>query len=113
MAQKIHCRWESQKRLLVNPDGQAFPCCYLANLYYQSKVFIDNGNYDKLFEGHKAQMAHPVLASYADSADSYNVFKNDVESIVNGKWFKETLPESWKSEDTVHIQCKRMCGINE
>jgi hypothetical protein len=36
-----------------------------------------------------------------------------VESIVNGKWFKETLPESWKSEDTVHIQCKRMCGINE
>ena len=113
MATKINCRWEDKKRLLVNPDGQAFPCCYLANLYYQSMIFIGEGNYDKLFEGHKAQMAHPVLSSYADSADNYNVFKNDMESILNGKWFKQTLPKSWESEETTHIQCSRMCSVDE
>lgn len=113
MAKKICCRWEQDKRLLVNPDGQALPCCYLANVYYQSKIFKQNGNYDKLFAGHKAQMEHEVLKSYMENEDKYNVFKTDVEDIVNGEWFVETLPKSWKSEETVHIQCKRMCEVDE
>ena len=64
MANKVRCRWQEDKRLLVNPDGQAMPCCYLANLYYQSALFTKNERQDELFEGHKAQFNHPVMTEY-------------------------------------------------
>lgn len=111
MAQKIRCRWQEDKRLLVNPDGQAMPCCYLANIYYQSTEYTKVGAYDSLYEGHKAQMEHPLLKSYWEKRDELNVFNKDVSEIVNHEWFIKTLPESWDSDETVHIQCKRMCSI--
>ena len=64
MANKVRCRWQEDKRLLVNPDGQAMPCCYLANLYYQSALFTKDERQDELFEGHKAQFNHPVMTEY-------------------------------------------------
>lgn len=30
----IKCEWMETKRLLINPDGQVLPCCYLANVVY-------------------------------------------------------------------------------
>ena len=106
MAPKIRCKWQNEKRLLVNPDGQAFPCCYLGNIYYQAEMTPHN----QVKEGHREQNKHDLLKSYRENADKYNVFKTDVGNIVNGEWFTTTLPESWESEDTVHIQCERMCG---
>ena len=35
MSIDIKCEWLSQDKILVNPDGQVFPCCYLANKYYR------------------------------------------------------------------------------
>lgn len=113
MAKKISCIWERDKRLLVNPDGQAFPCCYLSNNYYQSTVYEEEGKYDSLPDGHKANIEHPVMKEYHENRDHFNVFKMDVESILNSQWFTKTLPESWLNEDTVHFQCKRMCEIDE
>ena len=113
MAKKIRCRWEQDKRLLVNPDGQAFPCCYLSNNYYQSTVYEERGTYDELPDGHKANIEHPVMAAYFECQDEYNVFKTDVNDILTSQWFTETLPNSWDSDETVHFQCKRMCEIDE
>jgi hypothetical protein len=47
---------------------------------------------------------------YHNNRKKYNLFDNDMEDIVNGKWYSETLPESFKSEDTVHPICLEQCG---
>jgi hypothetical protein len=110
MANKVRCRWQEDKRLLVNPDGQAMPCCYLANLYYQSALFTKNERQDELFEGHKAQFNHPVMTEYFKREKELNVFYTTMEDILDNEWFTKILPESWESEETIHIQCKRMCS---
>ena len=28
----IQCEWLKDNRVLVNPDGQVWPCCYLGNV---------------------------------------------------------------------------------
>lgn len=113
MAKKIHCKWERDKRLLVNPDGQVFPCCYLSNNYYQSTVYSDTGKYEDLPDGHKANIEHPLMKEYHENRENFNIFRCSLESIVNSKWFTETLPESWNDEKSVHFQCKRMCEVDE
>ncbi len=113
MAKRVRCIWASKKRFLVNPDGQFWPCCYLANIAYQSKVYEENGNFESLFEGHKAQSKHPLITSYNEVANEMNVFKSDIEDILSSEWLNKTLPESWESDDTIHIQCKRFCEVDE
>lgn len=112
MAKKINCKWQEDQRLLVNPDGQVMPCCYLANLYYQCSLFAKQQKEDQLFEGHKAQFNHFLLQAYFKNEEDLNIFNNDVEDILNHEWFTKILPESWEKEETQHIQCSRMCGVD-
>ena len=35
---KIICQWEKVDKVLINPDGQVFPCCYLSNPAYTAKI---------------------------------------------------------------------------
>lgn len=104
----INCKWMAEKRVVINPDGQVLPCCYFANMVYYSTV--NNAQGIELPAGHKKQMAHNVLRSYVDSAEQHNLFSNDMESILNSKWFTETLPESWETDDPHHL-CALMCGV--
>lgn len=30
----IQCEWMESQRILINPDGQVLPCCFLANVIY-------------------------------------------------------------------------------
>ena len=104
----INCKWENEKRVVINPDGQVLPCCYFANMIYFSTV--NRAKEIELPAGHRQQMAHPVLSSYVDSAEQSNIFNNDMESILNNKWFTETLPESWETDNPPHL-CALMCGV--
>lgn len=113
MAKKIRCKWQEDKRFLVNPDGQLMPCCYLGNIYYQSALFTKQNRSDELFEGHNAQFNHFLLQAYFENEDDLNVFKKDVGEILEHEWFTKTLPESWESDETVHIQCRRMCEVDD
>lgn len=92
----IVCEWMNQwknSRLLINPDGQVLPCCYLANLIYSNKNHA----------------IHSLLEQYQDSAESYNIFNKELDEIIDGKWFQETLPNSWIS-DNPHPACLRQCS---
>lgn len=109
----IKCKWMEEKRILVNPDGQVFPCCYLANVYYMSKQFFDQDREAQLYDGHKAEMKQMLLKKYAENEKENNIFETDMDTILNGEWLTKTLPESWESEDTVHIQCKRVCSVED
>ena len=97
---EIQCRWKYSNRILVNIDGQVYPCCYIVNSYYKSH-FADNG-----IEIHK----HPVMKEYAEHKDEHNIFKTDLLSIITkSKWFNQTLPESWNGDKPIE-QCVRNCS---
>lgn len=110
MSCKITCRWMEKNKYLVNPDGQVFPCCYLSNVYYFSKRMKEIGKWDDLFSGHKAEMKQYLLIEYEKREKENNIFENSIEDIIKGEWFSKILLESWESEDTLHVQCKRMCS---
>ena len=49
------------------------------------------------------------MAEYFKREEELNVFHNRMADILNNEWFTKILPESWNSDETIHIQCKRMC----
>lgn len=40
----IRCEWMESKRVLINPDGQVLPCCFLANVVYMYGKMGDDGS---------------------------------------------------------------------
>ena len=68
----IKCKWRDEKRVLVNIDGQVWPCCYLVNNEYEYDVSNSKSGYKDNQE---------VLESYSSYKDELNIFKNDMDSI--------------------------------
>ena len=71
------------------------------------------GKYDELlieFPGHHAEMSQHLLVEYEKREKENNIFENEIDKIVTGEWFSKILPESWEKEETLHVQCKRMCS---
>ena len=106
----IECQWMRVNRILINPDGQVLPCCYLANLIYErdmqntDKYKIVGWDWD-----HYVKEKAPVWGAYYKNKKQYNVNHTPLEEILNNEWFTKTLPESWDSEDTALPECKRFC----
>ncbi len=86
----IQCEWLKDNRVLVNPDGQVWPCCYLGNVSF-------NNN-------------HPIVKEYENKKDELNLFtNNNLCDIIQHDWFSKTLPNSWNSENPIK-QCVEFCG---
>ena len=99
---RIKCEWMERNRLLINPDGQVLPCCYLANPSYTKSITKS----DKIYQGY-------VMDQYDSDKEKYNIHNNDMKDIIKGKWFTKTLPESWEDETKTLHQCKQFCGVKE
>jgi hypothetical protein len=54
-----------------------------------------------------------VLMNYYRNREKYNIFENDIESIINSEWFVKTLPESWNDEKSAPRQCKKHCQVKD
>jgi len=109
----IDCIWGKQNQYLINPDGQVFPCCYLSNVYYYSHQMKDQNKWEELYEGHKHEIAHHLLDEYKRLEKENNIMETPIDDIINGEWFSEILPKSWENEETIHIQCKRLCSNSD
>ncbi len=96
----ITCEWGNNNKVVVNPDGQVWPCCFFCNPTYKSQ-FVEG--YDAKFKN------NPVMMEYEKNKSDLNVFKNSLDKIINDKWYKTTLPNSWQSDKPVS-QCIRYCG---
>ena len=95
---EIICRWKMVNRVLVNVDGQVLPCCYLVNTYYKNKFTMQMPNFSN----------HPVMQAYNDNDN--NIFKRSLLDILqHSKWFNQTLPSSWASDNPVK-QCVKQCS---
>lgn len=118
----IRCQWMETQRLLVNPDGQALPCCFFANVMYmydklnvQGKIAekhnqINNqiGDKDVIVADTKS---NDVLMDYYLNKEKYNIHENSLEDIINSEWFTKTLPESWDDEAKAPRHCKKHCTV--
>lgn len=91
----ISCKWLELRKVLVNPDGQVLPCCYLANNYYQFGPQVFNGE---------------TMLEYKKQEKDNNIFLKPLEQILEeSDWFNDTLPESWLSKNPVK-QCVKYCS---
>lgn len=119
----IRCEWMETQRLLINPDGQTFPCCFLANVMYTAEKMGRPDKWDPKAEyGIEDQIGdiervsyitatEKVLNEYYERKDEYNIFKTPLEDIINSEWFTKTLPESWDDPNRAIRQCKKYCTM--
>lgn len=107
----IKCRWLNKGRIVVNPDGQVFPCCYFANTHY----FTENDNsYNS--RGHGTDWWHKdpgqqVMAKYEQNKSHLNVNNKTIEEVLSHEWYEKTLPESWEKQETRDERCIRYCQV--
>ena len=91
----ISCKWLHKREVVVNPDGQVLPCCYIANGYYTW-----GAEYFK----------NDLMMSYKHQEKQNNVFHRPLEEILSdSEWFNEELPESWLGDKPLK-QCVRWCS---
>ena len=78
----ITCLWAKDNLIAVNPDGQVFPCCYIATRYYEGEHNITR----------KIDFEHPTIAKY-NKRDN-NIFTNSLIDIIDrGKYLNKVLPD--------------------
>jgi len=104
----IKCEWMLMNKILINPDKQVFPCCYLGNTGYKGKVKHQNNDPDLIAKG-VDDVVHPLMKSYYENEKDLNLETNSIEEILNHKWYTKTLPESWDS-DRPHRLCMIQCS---
>lgn len=103
---RIECSWQNEGRILINPDGQVWPCCYLCNVAFRWKTE------DKIEEKfNKNNPKFNIFNEYFDKQDELNLKNNSMEDILNHEWYTKTLPESWEQDETTSYQCKKFCGV--
>ena len=110
---KIVCEWAEKNKFLVNPDGQVWPCCYLANPAFKRRVTREDIQ-TKLTEDEWVILKkddHPLMDKYIDNMDDLNINNKNIEEILTHEWFTKTLPNSWLSNP--HRQCKITCGVHD
>ena len=106
---KITCRWLEKSRMVVNPDGQVHPCCYFANFHYMNKHQNPEG-YKHFFETHPDQS---LMAEYDRNKDDLNINNKSMKEILTHEWYDQSLPNSWKEQNTRHEICIRFCQHEE
>jgi hypothetical protein len=115
----IRCRWQETGRILVNPDGQVWPCCYLCNKSYKSEqlgVYGPNNQVDDMTqEGENWfwKESDEIMREYKRNAADLNLKNKTFKEIVNHEWYTKTLPESWEKEETRLEQCRQFCEVTE
>ena len=104
MSINIKCEWLDQDKILVNPDGQVFPCCYLANKYYR----IAQQKWDMKF-AYREKQTDDIIFNYKENEKNLNVKNKTMEEVLSHDWYTKDLPESWKTRETANDICVKFC----
>ena len=73
---------EGTTKTMINPDGQVWPCCYLASDQY----------------GKPNKAKHQLLTKYHDNKDRYNLENDSIKNITHKDWFQKDLPKESRTE---------------
>lgn len=108
----IKCSWlENHKKILVNIDGQVYPCCYLVNANFTHN-FLDDGEVSKTGVGNIPKDNQEIMNKYNDVRDEMNVFYQPMSDIMKHSWWKE-LEDSWKDPNKTLRQCTAWCTVKK
>lgn len=100
----VKCKWREAGKFLVNPDGQVWPCCYLANAEYFKKMTND----DPTIDYPRGPMTY-IIQEYNKYEPELNAFNNSIDRIFMHKWWR-ILEKSWDDPDLVDRRCVRYCS---
>ena len=123
---KIYCYWYERGELQINPDGQVFPCCFIANSMFVSKTFgyPKPGTLERradpddiLFQLEEAESVAEwvpdrdwVYSEYIENEKDLCLDNASVDEIVNHQWYKK-LEKSREQWETAPIICKEHCTV--
>jgi MoaA/NifB/PqqE/SkfB family radical SAM enzyme len=95
--QEVSCSWARDNIIAVNPDGQVFPCCYIATRHYENKIGL-----------HKiTDPGHSTISKYIE--EDHNIFKRSlIDMIDNSKYLNNTLPNDIKNNP--YQACTKHCS---
>lgn len=105
----IKCRWLEKGRIVVNPDGQVHPCCYFGNYHY----IQSHENKDKYKSYWENTPSQSLFNEYEKEKENLNINNKSMVDILMHKWYDETLPDSWKKQETRNEICIRFCQHEE
>jgi len=124
---KVYCYWYERGELQINPDGQVFPCCFIANSMYLAKTFgyPKRGDLKRrtdpdrvMFELEEPEgVAESLLegdwchTEYVESEHEMCLDNYSINEIVNHKWFKK-MEKARKKWETAPEICRRNCTVN-
>lgn len=118
---EVVCEWMQSKRVIINPDGQVVPCCFIANALYmidktgtveeleQSRNEVSDQVYRKDLVKREF-FADPTLTEYYNNKDQFNAHNRPIGEILADDWFTATLPESWDDPNKIPLQCWWNCS---
>lgn len=92
----ITCEWRKSGRLLVEHDGQVYPCCYLSNTDYIGRV-------------NQKDTEKYIMKKYREHQNELNILNNDIDEIMKHEWWKE-LENSWSDSSKCHPSCVKFCS---
>ena len=78
MSKCISCEWKNNEVVIVNPDGQVFPCCYLSNLAYKYDITKD----DRLYKTENENKNKHIMKEYMENKNEYNIFNKPLDQIL-------------------------------
>lgn len=111
-SEEIACEWGMKQEVVINPDGQVFPCCFLANGIYPHTYgeFKDRKAAAAVYDVSDAGgVYHPIMQEYIARKDDFNVNLRPLNEILHDKWYQITLLESIKSATPIK-QCVWHCS---
>lgn len=83
------CSYGLRNKISINIDGSVVPCCYISTLLFEK---------------------HQIDGSILTSLDNNNIKLTGLKTIVESKWFQETLPQSWNTENELQV-CSTFCSL--
>jgi hypothetical protein len=96
---KIKCQWLEEGRLIIDPDGQVVPCCFMSNMLF------------RLMNDEDFKVKNPTFVKYVEDMKDMNIHNKTLDEIFDHEWFEVTLPESWKDENLAMGICKQYCRV--
>jgi MoaA/NifB/PqqE/SkfB family radical SAM enzyme len=95
----IDCKVAKEKNLYITAEGVVQPCCWLAGQMY---VWY-----------YKEQGSQVWRFINEVGAENLNAKTHSLESIVNGRYFQDVVPNSWSKSSCAegkNAMCAKICG---
>ena len=90
---KIYCKWVHMRKIMIDYNGQVLPCSYFADVLL-----------------HNTDTVNLINSEYTKNIKDLNINTRSLEAIISGKWFTETLPNSWSDPESAMECCRTHCS---